>query len=121
MLHSVVLEERKCRGCTTCIKSCPTEAIRVRNGKAIILDDRCIDCGICIQVCPHKAIKSLCDSLSDLEKFKYTVALPITEGKPTSVEVCYNGYVIRIKCGVSVEVPEPIYMLLKHSGKLSVR
>ena len=76
MLHSVVLEERKCRGCTTCIKSCPTEAIRVRNGKAIILDDRCIDCGICIQVCPHKAIKSLCDSLDDLEKFKYTVALP---------------------------------------------
>ncbi|MBP3348230.1 MAG: hypothetical protein J6L92_05665 [Clostridia bacterium] len=65
------------------------------------------------------AITRMGASLSDFPK--YTVALPITEGKPTSVEVCYNGYVIRIKCGVSVEVPEPIYMLLKHSGKLSVR
>ena len=65
------------------------------------------------------AITRMGASLSDFPK--YTAALPITEGKPTSVEVCYNGYVIRIKCGVSVEVPEPIYMLLKHSGKLSVR
>lgn len=76
MLHSVVLEYRKCRGCTTCIKSCPTEAIRVRNGKATILDDRCIDCGMCIQVCPHKAIKSVSDSFDALKDYKYTVALP---------------------------------------------
>ncbi len=52
---------------------------------------------------------------------KYTIALPLVEGKPSSVEICYNGYVIRIKCGVSVEVPEPIYMLLKHSGKLQTK
>lgn len=76
MLHSVVLEYKKCRGCTTCIKHCPTEAIRVRNGKATILDDRCIDCGMCIVACPHKAIKSVCDSFDDLKKFKYNVALP---------------------------------------------
>ena len=76
MLHSVVLEYKKCRGCTTCIKSCPTEAIRVRSGKAAILDDRCIDCGTCIRVCPHKAVKPVCDSFEDLKKYKYTVALP---------------------------------------------
>ena len=76
MLHSVALEYKKCRGCTTCIKSCPTEAIRVRNGKATILDDRCIDCGMCIVACPHKAIKSECDSFEALKDFKYTVALP---------------------------------------------
>lgn len=51
---------------------------------------------------------------------KYTVALPLIEGKPSSVEVCYNGYVIRIKCGVSVDVPQEIYMLLKHSDKLGI-
>ena len=76
MIHSVVLEYRKCRGCTTCIKSCPTEAIRVRSGKATILNDRCIDCGTCIRVCPHKAIKSVCDSFDALKNYKYTVALP---------------------------------------------
>lgn len=76
MLHSVVLEDLKCRGCTTCVKVCPTEAIRVRNGKATILDDRCIDCGICIRACPHKAIKSVCDGFEALDHYKYTIALP---------------------------------------------
>ena len=76
MKHSVVLEYKRCRGCTTCIKSCPTEAIRVRNGKAAILNARCIDCGVCIQVCPHKAIKSISDPLDMLKKFRYCVALP---------------------------------------------
>ena len=76
MKHSVILEYRRCRGCTTCIKNCPTEAIRVRNGKATILNERCIDCGKCIQVCPHKAVKSVSDSLEKLEKYRYRVALP---------------------------------------------
>lgn len=76
MKHSVILEYKRCRGCTTCIKNCPTEAIRVRSGKAMILNERCIDCGKCIQVCPHKAIRSVCDSLDKLKKFKYRVALP---------------------------------------------
>lgn len=76
MKHSVVLDYKRCRGCTTCIKSCPTEAIRVRSGKAAILADRCIDCGTCIRVCPHKAIKSVSDKLDVLEKYEYRVALP---------------------------------------------
>ena len=56
--HSVTLDEDKCKGCTNCIKRCPTEAIRVRKGKARIIAERCIDCGECIRVCPimQKAI-----------------------------------------------------------------
>ena len=76
MKHSVILEYKRCRGCTTCIKNCPTEAIRVRSGKAKILNERCIDCGKCIQVCPHKAIRSVSDNLSALDPFQYRVALP---------------------------------------------
>ena len=41
--HSVRLEKDKCRGCTNCLKRCPTEAIRVRGGRAHIIDERCID------------------------------------------------------------------------------
>lgn len=50
--HSVTLKEDKCVGCTNCVKRCPTEAIRIRNGKAFIASERCIDCGECIRICP---------------------------------------------------------------------
>ena len=43
--HSVRLDKEKCKGCTNCLKRCPTEAIRVRGGRAHIIDERCIDCG----------------------------------------------------------------------------
>ena len=43
--HSVCLDVSKCNGCTTCIKHCPTEAIRIRDKHAVINADRCIDCG----------------------------------------------------------------------------
>ncbi len=76
MRHAVVLDYKRCRGCTSCIKCCPTEAIRVRGRKATILPDRCIDCGNCIRVCPHKAIRSVGDSLERLHDFTYCVALP---------------------------------------------
>lgn len=74
--HSVTLDTEKCRGCINCIKRCPTEAIRVRKKKAVIISERCIDCGECIRVCPHHAKKAIYDSLSVLSNFKYTIALP---------------------------------------------
>lgn len=74
--HSVTLDRDKCMGCINCIKRCPTEAIRVRNKKAAIIPERCIDCGECIRVCPHHAKKAIYDSLSILDNFEYTIALP---------------------------------------------
>ncbi|MGI6664469.1 MAG: [Fe-Fe] hydrogenase large subunit C-terminal domain-containing protein [Christensenellaceae bacterium] len=75
-LHSVTLDRDLCKGCTNCIKRCPTEAIRVRKGKAEILLGRCIDCGECIRVCPHHAKRAVYDTLSILKNYKYTIALP---------------------------------------------
>ena len=74
--HSVILDEEKCKGCTNCIKRCPTEAIRVRNSKAKIINERCIDCGECIRVCPYHAKKALTDPFELLSSYKYKVALP---------------------------------------------
>ncbi len=74
--HSVRLDKDKCQGCTNCIKRCPTQAIRVRDGKARIVKERCIDCGECIRVCPHHAKYASSDSLEQLKDYKYTVALP---------------------------------------------
>ncbi|UKI38473.1 MAG: 4Fe-4S binding protein [Clostridiales bacterium] len=55
IIHSVTLDKEKCKGCTKCIQLCPTQAIRVRNGKARIIKEKCIDCGECINVCPYHA------------------------------------------------------------------
>ena len=74
--HSVLLDESKCTGCTTCLKHCPTEAIRIKDGRALINPKRCIDCGECIRVCPHKAKKAVCGKLADMERFKWKIALP---------------------------------------------
>ncbi|NLZ45602.1 MAG: 4Fe-4S dicluster domain-containing protein [Clostridiales bacterium] len=75
-INSVRLDSALCKGCINCIKRCPTQAIRVRNGKAHIVKRFCIDCGECIRVCPHHAKKADYDSIDVIEKFKYTVALP---------------------------------------------
>ena len=74
--HSVLLIEDRCVGCTTCLRHCPTEAIRIKNGKAQINEDRCIDCGECIRVCPHKAKKAVCGQLKNMDRFKWKIALP---------------------------------------------
>ncbi len=74
--HSVLLDVSKCTGCTTCLKHCPTEAIRIRDGHAVIDNERCIDCGECIRICPHKAKKAVCGKLADMNRFKWKIALP---------------------------------------------
>lgn len=73
--HSVVLDEDKCIGCTSCIKRCPTQAIRVKDGKAMILNERCIDCGECIRTCAQTAKKGITNSIEEIQSYKYKVAI----------------------------------------------
>ena len=75
--HSVSLDVDKCKVCTNCLKRCPTEAIRVRNGRAVIDSERCIDCGECIRICPYKAKRAAYDKLETVRAdYKWLIALP---------------------------------------------
>ncbi len=74
--HSVSLDVSRCTGCTTCLKHCPTEAIRIQGGHAQIDPNRCIDCGLCIQNCTYNAKKATYSKLDQVMKYKWKVALP---------------------------------------------
>lgn len=74
--HSVHLEKDRCKGCTQCLKHCPTEAIRIRGGCAHIIDERCVDCGECIRICDYHAKIAMTDSFNDIFNYEHRIALP---------------------------------------------
>ena len=75
-LNTVMLDADRCKGCISCMKRCPTEAIRVRNGKAKVLYDRCIGCGECVRMCPHQAKLPAYDPFDSIFDYKYRIAVP---------------------------------------------
>ena len=99
--HSVTLDVSKCKGCTNCIKRCPTEAIRVRNGHAIIKEEKCIDCGECIRLCPYQAKKAIFDKFEDFDSYKYKIALPAPALFGQFEELDDVDYILNalLKCG----------------------
>ena len=74
--HSVTLNKDLCRGCSDCLMHCPTQAIRVREGRAHIIKELCIDCGACIRYCSYHAKVALTDELSIIKQYDHRVALP---------------------------------------------
>lgn len=76
LFHSVKIDKKKCIGCVRCMRDCPTKAIRIRNGKAVINKERCIDCGECLRVCAYDAVIPIMTSSAYLDEFKFKVALP---------------------------------------------
>ena len=99
--HSVTLDISKCKGCTNCIKRCPTEAIRVREGHAVIKEDRCIDCGECIRLCPYQAKKATYVKFEDFAQYKYKIAItaPALYGQFEDLEDVDDILTALILCG----------------------
>lgn len=73
--HALNFCKDTCVGCSHCMRVCPTQAIRVWNGKAELMPNRCIDCGECYRVCPVDAIKIEQDDFNLIYNFKYKVAI----------------------------------------------
>ncbi len=73
--HALRINKNKCIGCTHCMRTCPTDAIRIRGGKASVNPDKCIDCGMCMISCKHDAIIVEQDDFQRIFDYKYRVAL----------------------------------------------
>lgn len=73
--HALNVDEKRCIGCSRCMKICPTEAIRIHGGKAAIQEHRCIDCGRCYEVCPAQAIRIKDDDFEAIRRYPHSVAL----------------------------------------------
>ncbi len=74
-LHTVTLDKSKCIGCSSCVKRCPTQAIRIRDGKASVIYDKCIACGECVRICPSNAKIPSYDKFEVVNNYKYKIAL----------------------------------------------
>jgi Na+-translocating ferredoxin:NAD+ oxidoreductase RNF subunit RnfB len=73
--HALKVDNELCYGCTHCMMACPTNAIRIDSGKAVIIDERCIDCGECVKACPVDAIYVEQDDFSKIFEYDYRVAI----------------------------------------------
>ncbi|MBI5574204.1 MAG: DUF362 domain-containing protein [Elusimicrobia bacterium] len=59
-MHNAIKPEvnpEKCTGCGSCVRWCPSNALKLSNKKIIINKDICVGCGECILSCEQYAIK----------------------------------------------------------------
>lgn len=58
MIRQIIkIDENLCNGCELCVKACHEGAIKMKNGKAVLIrDDYCDGLGNCLPVCPTGAI-----------------------------------------------------------------
>ncbi|MCG3136552.1 MAG: Electron transport complex subunit RsxB [Phycisphaerae bacterium] len=54
--HSIRIDAASCQQCHSCVRACPTQAIRAFHRAPEILSYRCIDCTECIAHCPSQAL-----------------------------------------------------------------
>ena len=73
--HALKIQKEICIGCAHCMNVCSTGALRVREGKAVLLEERCVDCGECYRACPVNAISVEQDDFNRVYDFNYSVLL----------------------------------------------
>jgi Na+-translocating ferredoxin:NAD+ oxidoreductase RNF subunit RnfB len=73
--HGFRIDPDKCDGRMSCMRACPTHAIRVKNGKARLISELCIDCGSCLGVCELGAISATTIKFAELNRYKFKVAV----------------------------------------------
>lgn len=82
----------KCVGCAECIDVCPTDAITLKRGKAVIDPEKCTGCNQCIYICSFYAIRAYGSSEKIARAGKTKVKK--REGRKKSSKQTLKGYSI---------------------------
>ena len=54
-MANLIIDEKTCTGCESCIPTCPFGALSMKDNVAVV-DEKCTFCGACVDVCPVSAI-----------------------------------------------------------------
>jgi Fe-S-cluster-containing hydrogenase component 2 len=73
----------QCTGCGLCVEECPTGAIHLSDGLAILDQATCTQCQSCVDVCPVSAIA--------------TVEFPVGVGEPVAIPPVGESQVVVTK------------------------
>jgi Fe-S-cluster-containing hydrogenase component 2 len=71
----VRFDRNLCTGHGSCLRVCPTKAIRLKNKKAVRIVEQCIGCGACIRACRQGAISAATEGPDVLGKNHVAIAL----------------------------------------------
>ncbi len=60
-------DAKKCIDCKMCWPVCPHDAIKIKNGKMVGIDEsKCVACGLCVAACPAKCLKIVPKKLTEI-------------------------------------------------------
>lgn len=128
-----VKRDLDCGSCRICMNDCPFDAIRIKNGKAVVNWTKCYGCGNCVIHCPEQKFKmKIVKDVDWIPEYgPQMIDQEITEVMPMYDEVTDNfadklpideGYEERAVCSVPEvdEVMQSIYhRMLENEQKLA--
>ena len=107
------LDGELCRGCKSCAvaNNCPSRAVSVVGGKAVVDADKCTKCGVCVGKCPFGAVPREAESVC-------RVFVGGTWGKTQRMGTCLSGvYAVEdVAC-----VIEKVMLWYKENGYVKER
>ncbi len=94
MLHKAVdnqiifTNKARCRDCYRCLRNCPVNAIKMKDGQASVEAELCILCGTCLKECPQNAkqFRRDIEKVKRLIKENENVAVSIAPSFPALFE-----------------------------------
>ena len=98
----IKVDSNKCSVCGACVSACPSDAVSIRDGIAVVDDSKCILCKRCIDVCPTGAISEVSElEVNETGSKGEQQGLEVFEAEPVSVietpdRTCFSEFAIKM-------------------------